>query len=239
MLGRDRFIRCIVYSRGVLAHCRYLVDRVNLLLFVEEGPKNKQRLLSLQECYELMVSAGVSIDWYIVYCKLMRAGFVCHRCGIPWTLKSKDEIRVRNFQIEGGGQQREERPETVSDTSNKPSTVKTEIFEGRGNKEKDSTPSTVRGKRGMQWWAEYEYHDKDVVALLPKCNVITQECMMNRREKKFPRMLPLRTTPDSEVFHQGRGASGALLVCNFLLLFRPAHIAQIDMSVKTCYLCSI
>ena len=87
----------------------YLVDRGDLLLFVELAPTEKgdasaaRRLLSIQECYELMTAldegpvgpgrrgGGCSMERYLVYCTLMRQGFLLMRHPSCWTLESDQD----------------------------------------------------------------------------------------------------------------------------------------------------
>jgi hypothetical protein len=67
----------------------YLVDRANLLLFEDTSASGK-RLLSLQECQELMLANGFSMDMYLVYCKLMRAGYIVQRHPFAWVVKNSE-----------------------------------------------------------------------------------------------------------------------------------------------------
>jgi hypothetical protein len=67
----------------------YLVDRANLLLF-EDTPAAGKRLLSLQECQELMIETGVSMDMFVVYCKLVRAGYIVQRHPFTWVVKNSE-----------------------------------------------------------------------------------------------------------------------------------------------------
>uniref|UniRef100_A0A7S3QU62 RNase III domain-containing protein n=1 Tax=Dunaliella tertiolecta TaxID=3047 RepID=A0A7S3QU62_DUNTE len=84
----------------------FLVDRADLLLFVEqEGdedavpgytltgggssgtqPPPRHRLLSMQECFELMELCGVSMERYIVYSTLSRSGYLVMRYPSCWVL---------------------------------------------------------------------------------------------------------------------------------------------------------
>ncbi|PRW45365.1 tRNA-splicing endonuclease subunit Sen54 [Chlorella sorokiniana] len=68
----------------------YLVDRANLLLFLDLGAQ-KQRLLSLQECLDLLAGAGVPVDRYLVFCKLLRAGYIVQRHPARWLLKPTED----------------------------------------------------------------------------------------------------------------------------------------------------
>jgi hypothetical protein len=80
----------------------FLLDRANLLLFLEEGgggggarrrpPQQPvQRLLSLAEAHELMATAGVTLERYLVFCKLLRAGYIVQRHPARWQLKPGED----------------------------------------------------------------------------------------------------------------------------------------------------
>lgn len=75
----------------LLPSCRYLVDRANLLLFME-GPGGTQQLLSLQEAQDLMVGAGVGMDLYQVFCKLTRAGYIAQRHPARWIAGPREDL---------------------------------------------------------------------------------------------------------------------------------------------------
>jgi hypothetical protein len=81
----------------------YLVDRGDLLLFVQvtdhQGGAPSQRLLSVQECYELMTAtdpsghqAGCSMDRFLVYCTLMRQGYLVMRHPSFWILEPTQDL---------------------------------------------------------------------------------------------------------------------------------------------------
>lgn len=81
------------------------MDRANLMMFLDH-PKTGKQIMSLQEAQEIMVrrwrcifllkstgplspspslkppqlNTGVTMDMYIIYCKLMRAGYIVQRC---------------------------------------------------------------------------------------------------------------------------------------------------------------
>eukprot|EP00887_Chlorella_sp_A99_P000001 scaffold16.g1.t1 len=70
----------------------YLVDRANLLLLLDQGAYEK-RLLSTQECHDLMVGSGVPMAHYLIYCKLMRAGYVVQRHPARFVVPAGEDIR--------------------------------------------------------------------------------------------------------------------------------------------------
>ncbi|KAL0049984.1 hypothetical protein WJX82_002073 [Trebouxia sp. C0006] len=63
----------------------YMVSKGNLLLSVFD-PAGQQHLSSLQEATELMVSTGVSIAQYQVYCHLVQAGYIVTRHPAVWVV---------------------------------------------------------------------------------------------------------------------------------------------------------
>lgn len=81
------------------ACCSYLLDRANLLLFLHQAhsgtdssgrrwqQSQQQRLLSLAEAHDLMLATGVSMDRYLVFCKLLRAGYIVQRHPARWLLR--------------------------------------------------------------------------------------------------------------------------------------------------------
>ncbi|GFH13920.1 tRNA_int_end_N2 domain-containing protein [Haematococcus lacustris] len=104
----------------------FLVDRADLLLFVEQPSTAKHmpassdqsdllhgnaskadkaaqpqdivatgrwRLLSLQECYELMELAGVALERYLVYSSLSRSGYLVMRYPSCWVLEGEQQPR--------------------------------------------------------------------------------------------------------------------------------------------------
>ncbi|KAL6751265.1 hypothetical protein V8C86DRAFT_701786 [Haematococcus lacustris] len=104
----------------------FLVDRADLLLFVEQPSTIKHmpassdqgdilhgnaskadkaaqpqdivatgrwRLLSLQECYELMELAGVALERYLVYSSLSRSGYLVMRYPSCWVLEGEQQPR--------------------------------------------------------------------------------------------------------------------------------------------------
>jgi len=62
----------------------FFVDRGDLMLFADSH--GQQRLLSVQEAYDLMVTSGVGQDRALVYSQLMRSGYVVVRHPSLWVL---------------------------------------------------------------------------------------------------------------------------------------------------------
>ena len=87
----------------------YLVDRANLLLFLDASPapiippsgsparqrqpqqQRQQRLLSLQEVQDLLVASGATLGRHLVYCKLLRAGYIVQRHPARWLLRLAED----------------------------------------------------------------------------------------------------------------------------------------------------
>lgn len=156
----------------------YMVDRGSMLLFHEDGKTKK--LLTMKECYALMESCGVSMDHFITYCKMLRAGYVAHRRGLPWVLKSKAEIERHDCRFH-------------------------ETF--RQQRVVEQAPHVTRAtkKRRMQgtermaaWWPEYQWHAGHVT--LPTCEVVDeQQTKEHTRRTNFPRMVPLASYEPTQV----------------------------------------
>jgi hypothetical protein len=63
---------------ALASYCRFLNDRADLIILVEE-PDGQQRLLPLQEAFELMLQSGVAMPRFLVYAHLKRAGHLVKR----------------------------------------------------------------------------------------------------------------------------------------------------------------
>ncbi|KAG1662381.1 hypothetical protein FOA52_006643 [Chlamydomonas sp. UWO 241] len=81
----------------------FYIDRGDLLLFVEVD--RQQRLLSVQEAYDLMVTSGVGLDRYLVYSFLMRSGYVVVRYPSLWVLApdASPSVAWAEWVASGGG----------------------------------------------------------------------------------------------------------------------------------------
>eukprot|EP00889_Picochlorum_renovo_P006705 jgi/Picre1/33735/NNA_001214.t1 len=77
----------------------YMVDRASMMLFQEDPKTKKKSLLSMKECFSLMASCGVSIDRFVMYSKLLRAGYIVHRGDVPWVLKGREEIAKHTLEL--------------------------------------------------------------------------------------------------------------------------------------------
>eukprot|EP00798_Chlamydomonas_sp_ICE-L_P000100 gene100-5510_t len=82
----------------------FYVDRGDLLLFVEvpssysnadtgDTKAPQRRLLALQECYEMMLGLGISMERYIVSSKLQRSGYLVMRHPSRWVLQPNESPR--------------------------------------------------------------------------------------------------------------------------------------------------
>ncbi|KXZ43004.1 hypothetical protein GPECTOR_107g148 [Gonium pectorale] len=95
----------------------FLMDRGDLLLFIEEAeadaeeegqgaagaaagigrggdgrtPRRRQRLLSVQEAMELMVSVGVPLERFLLYSSLSRSGYLIMRHPSRWLLEREEQ----------------------------------------------------------------------------------------------------------------------------------------------------
>ena len=58
-----------------------------------EDAQRERRLLSLQEATELMVSTGFGLDVYLVFCKLVRAGYIVQRHPARWMAGPREDLR--------------------------------------------------------------------------------------------------------------------------------------------------
>ncbi|KAL4437793.1 hypothetical protein ABPG77_005705 [Micractinium sp. CCAP 211/92] len=110
VLQRGRLLTHMGFTKGpklylFIEEAVYLVDRANLLLFLDGsggsggrrrggagGAGQQQRLLSLQEATDLMVSCGVPLDVYLVFAKLLRAGYIVTRHPARWALGPADDL---------------------------------------------------------------------------------------------------------------------------------------------------
>ncbi len=157
----------------------YMVDRGSMLLFLEDG--TKKRLLTMKECYALMETCGVSMDHFITYCKLLRAGYVAHRRGLPWVLKNKDEIRRCDCRFEETVENRRTRTSEVRELAPPVDTKR---------QKRKRTGEDFSGTMG-EWWPEYHWHDEHAGKNLPTFEVVDEKTKEQRRLDLFPRMAPL------------------------------------------------
>lgn len=167
-----------------------MVDRANLLLFIEEGPKKKKKLLSLKDCYSLMADSGVSMEQFLVYCKLMRAGFVAHRNGIPWVQKY-NEVGKRDFRLVAGGG----------------------IKDGLTERSNESAGRTMRKRKrgkasgggiGRSWWPAYTYSSPGEEKKIPRCVIVTQDMLIESRLQEFPNLRPLRMYSENDLEYDSK-----------------------------------
>lgn len=164
-----------------------MVDRGSMLLFYEQGIQKKKMLLSMKECYALMESCGVPIDNFIMYCKLMRAGFIAHRSNIPWVLKNREDISRLNFEYSVGNVD----SDATSSGHKRKRHDMSSFAAGLQRGVKSSTRGTGSAK-SREWWPVYQYHDETTCSNLPTCIVDNEETRERTRLQAFPRMAPLQ-----------------------------------------------
>jgi hypothetical protein len=164
-----------------------MVDRGSMLLFYEEGRQKKKVLLSMKECYALMESCGVPMDNFIMYCKLMRAGFIAHRSNIPWVLKNREDISRLNFEYSVGA------IDSVAGSSgHKRKRHDVSSFNVGPRKEVTATNRGTGNAKSREWWPSYKYYDEVTCSNLPICIVDNEETRERTRLQVFPRMTPLQ-----------------------------------------------
>ncbi len=209
----------------------YLVDRANLLLFEDTSASGK-RLLSVQECQELMIENGVTMDMFVVYCKLMRSGYIVQRHPFAWVVKSSESPR-----------QIWERPNSYNSETNRLSPTAAieedgKVVEGEvGNEEKEraakrqrkgeektttAAAATEKNKTSVEesgkssWWGTTASLNANINANSstknPWAGLIDQSTLprctvrepaIHRALKLFPNMQPLHHLQPSEVVDLG------------------------------------
>lgn len=155
----------------------------------------------------LQADSGVSMGQFLVYCKLMRAGFVAHRNGIPWVQKYSEVLRKRGFRLAAGG--------GINDG----------LTEGTG--EKSAAAYSMRKKRkrkacggedSRSWWPEYTYFSAEEESKVPRCVIVTQDMLIESRLQEFPNLRPIRMYSESDLENDSKDISGHDLLVRFFLL---------------------
>lgn len=162
----------------------YMVDRGSMLLFHEDPKTRNKSLLTMKECYALMESCGVSMDHFITYCKLLRAGYVAHRRGLPWAIRNKHEAWEQcDFRF-GQRLVSQKRKLDVMTRYDVPPAQK-----------KKMTAMHHKGfvQKATTWWPEYQWHCEHAKNNIPKCTIYDEKTKEQQRLDMFPRMLPLQT----------------------------------------------
>ena len=210
----------------------YMVDRGSLLLFREQG--KKKVLMSMKDCYTLMASCGITMDHAACIGKLMRAGYVTHRFGVPWSVKDKREANGMTMDFTGMTN-RLESAVAEGPASNDGRAVVKRKMEAEQTDAKRGRRSNGRDGRGDQggqtnsngalsaapssssWWPAHE-----AVATSPA----PLPCVVepNREEKKdtlrkqFPHLRPLRTRSQADYVERHHGQKHAFF---YLDVFPP------------------
>ncbi|KAL0042267.1 hypothetical protein WJX77_007990 [Trebouxia sp. C0004] len=166
----------------------YLVSKGNLLLSLFD-PAGQQNLSSLQEATELMVSTGVSIAQYQVYCHLVQAGYIVTRHPAMWVL---DDMKIPS-QIWGEGsaiQQHSVLPNEQAVPSSAPlAELDTQEPSWCISSHTSLPPPSKRFKQSEQaemklfrkWWPAAPQSNTwnpgatDMQADLPRCEVVAEE----------------------------------------------------------------
>lgn len=149
-------------------------------MFYEDSKTKKKTLMSMKECYALMESCGVSMDHFITYCKLLRAGYIAHRTGLPWLIKSKNEVKQYNCTFKGN---------LVRKRNN---VVERNASHGpKERKQRIEAPCDEGKVSTVDWWPEYQWYDNQEKKMIPKCIVINEKTKEQKRLGLFPRMAPL------------------------------------------------
>jgi tRNA-splicing endonuclease subunit sen54 N-term len=210
----------------------YLVDRANLLLFEDTSASGK-RLLSLQECQEVMFNTGVTMDMYLVYCKLMRAGYIVQRHPFTWVVKNSEsptqiwsppnpynsrnnrlaqaEIINTNSPAGTKGVREAEEEARAAKRQRTEETSTTAIDNMKNNREKDS--------RKTSWWASTSpsigntnttkitlTNNNPWAGFMDQSTLprcIVKEPAIHRALRLFPNMQPLHHSQPSEVVDLG------------------------------------
>lgn len=168
----------------------YMVSKGNLLLSVFD-PAGQQHLSSLQEATELMVSTGVSIAQYQVYCHLVQAGYIVTRHPAMWVL---DDTQNPSQMWSGGNaiQQHSVLPNEQAVPSSAPfAELETQKPSWCISSHTDLPPPSKRLKQSFteqadiklsrKWWpaalqsSMWNPATTDMQADLPRCEVVTEE----------------------------------------------------------------
>lgn len=195
----------------------YMVDRGSMLLFREEG--KKKILMNMKECYTLMASCGITMDHLACVAKLMRAGFVTHRFGVPWSLKEKSEANGMTMTFAGMGNGRGSAVLDGGAASNdgrgvakrKRETACSDAKQGRGKVGRDTENAKENGTNAapmssrspaVSWWPA---HEAIASHRPPPCVVEpSKEEKKEARRKQFPHLRPLRTRAEADFVERHR-----------------------------------
>ncbi|DBA85251.1 TPA: hypothetical protein ACH3X2_005951 [Trebouxia sp. C0005] len=183
-----------------------MVSKGNLLLSVFDSA-GQQHLLSLQDATELMVSTGVSIAQYQVYCHLVQAGYIVTRHPAVWVL---DDAQTP-IQIWSGVNATKQHSVSPNEQA-VPSSVPLAELETQepswcisshtslpppSKRLKQSAAEQAEAKLYRQWWpaglhsSMWNPATTVMQADLPRCEVVTEEAssseaVLSAKLKNFP-----------------------------------------------------
>lgn len=181
----------------------YMVDRGSMLLFREEG--KKKVLLNMKDCYTLMASCGITMDHAACLGKLMRAGFVTHRFGVPWSVKDKSEANGMTMAFtamaDGNGSAVMTKGTNSNDghgmVKRKRETERVDAkrrrrMDGCEAENANATRTGAEPTTSTSWWPA---HEASVTSSAPPPCVVepNREEKKETQRKQFPHLQPLRT----------------------------------------------
>jgi len=123
----------------------------------------------------MQASCGVSIDRFVMYSKLLRAGYIVHRGDVPWVLKGREEIAKHTLELH------QEAPVPTS-----------EPYRPTKRRRMNTVASCVSKGKSGEWWPAYTFHDASIAEHLPRCDVVNEETRARDRLARFPRMKPIQ-----------------------------------------------
>ena len=136
------------------------------------------------------------MEQFLVYCKLMRAGFIAHRNGIPWVQKYS-EVGKRDFRLVSGGGINDGLTENNNDASAAQSCMR-----------KRKKAKTSGGGIGRSWWPAYTYSSPEEENKVPRCAIVTQDMLIESRLQEFPNLRPLRMYSDNDLEQDSKDLCG-------------------------------
>ena len=235
--SRGKFSTLVSPTHVASLGCRrYLLDRANLLLFLDRPhsaaggqaraqlAKPRQCLLSLAEATDLMLTTGVSMDRYLVFCKLLRAGYIVQRHPARWLLRPGQDLAHAGAGLDrapaaaaSSADQQQQQQQVVSGTeSSAPGSSTLPRAPGPKRRKVPAQP-----QRSRTWWygspqaSALGQHTgepaaspgsanpwlrclpAEFVSSLPRCTVLPDAAQHARAS--FPHMAPLQALPLAEL----------------------------------------
>lgn len=180
---------------------RYLVDRANLLLFLDQG-RHEKRLLSTQECHDLMAGIGVSMEQYLIYCKLARCGYIVQRHPAHFVLSiSEAPMEIwSNWQQPGAQPQQEQQQHAVfprqpaAAATAPPPSKRRKLHAGDTHQEAAGSHWFPALAESRTWLS---FLPPDFCKTLPRVEVVPDAAVAARAA--YPQMLPLQKLPTEEL----------------------------------------